>query len=63
MLVPELLVKLTLPVGLAADGEAAVTVAVRMAEVPQSLGSGFELRTVVVLAVVTLWVKVPELEL
>jgi hypothetical protein len=34
MLVPLLLVKLTLPVGLAADGEAAVTVAVRTAEEP-----------------------------
>jgi hypothetical protein len=34
MLVPLLLVKLTLPLGLAADGEAAVTVAVRMAEEP-----------------------------
>ena len=52
--------KLTVPVGVPAPGETALTVAVKVTDWPETDGFAEEATVVVVLALFTVWVKVKE---
>ena len=55
--------KMTVPVGVPVAGAVAVTVAVNVTNWPKTEGLAEEATAVVVLALLTVWVKLPELPL
>ena len=55
-----LALKVTVPVGVPAPGATAPTVAVKITGWPNTVGFGEETRVVVVLALLTVWVRLGE---